>query len=293
MTLSIAFHGAAGTVTGSCLELIGSKSRVLVDCGLFQGSRSLEALNFRPFPFVPGKLAAVLLTHAHIDHCGLLPRLAAHGYRHPIYCTRPTADLLEFMLADAGRIQESEAKRRNRRRDRAESAPIAPIYTQADALAAWRLARATDLEKWFEPAPGFRARLWNVGHILGSASIEIEAEGVHLLCSGDLGPENKAFHASPAAPSGFDDVLCEATYGDRRRERMSIAERRERLAVEISDALGAGGNLVIPAFALERTQELLLDIASLLRQRRIGAATVFVDSPLANGVTRVFSKYAE
>ena len=293
MTLSIGFHGAAGTVTGSCLELVGSKSRVLVDCGLFQGSRSLEALNFRPFPFAPSKIDAVLLTHAHIDHCGLLPRLAAHGYGNPIYCTRPTADLLEFMLADAGRIQEADARRRNRRRDRAGAAAIDPIYTEADALAAWRLTQVVHLEEWFEPAPGFRTRLWNAGHILGSASIEFEGEGVRLLCSGDLGPDNKAFHAAPAAPAGFDHVICESTYGDRRRARLTIAERRERLAVEISDALSEGGNLIVPAFALERTQELLLDIACLLRERRIGPATVFVDSPLANRVTSVFSQYAD
>jgi metallo-beta-lactamase family protein len=293
MTLSIAFHGAAATVTGSCIELVGSKGRILVDCGMFQGSRSLEALNFRPFPFAPGRIDAVILTHAHIDHCGLLPRLAAHRYEGPIYCTQPTADLLKFMLADAGRIQESEARRRNRRRDRADSPPIAPIYTEADAIAAWRLSRPVKLEEWFEPTPGFRARLWNAGHILGSASVELEVDGVRVLCSGDLGPDNKAFHASPGGPSGFDHVLCESTYGDRRREAVSIEQRRALLAAEIGTALSAGGNLIIPAFALERTQELLLDIACLLRERRIAPATVFVDSPLANGVTRVFAQYAD
>ncbi|GGD87999.1 MBL fold metallo-hydrolase [Tsuneonella deserti] len=292
MTLSLAVHGAARTVTGSCIELIAGKSRILLECGLFQGSRSLEALNHEPFDFDLKGIDAVVLSHAHIDHSGLLPRLVAEGFTGAIWCTVQTADLLEFMLADAGRIQEYEAERRNRRRDRAGETPFEPIYTEEDALAAWRAARPVALEEWFEPAPGFRVRLWNAGHILGSASVEVEAEGVRLLYSGDLGPENKAFHAHPASPAGFDFVICEATYGDRMRERVSIEDRRRLLEGEILAARARGGNLVIPSFALERTQELLLDIATLSSSQRIGQAMVFVDSPLANRATDVFRKYA-
>jgi metallo-beta-lactamase family protein len=148
------------------------------------------------------------------------------------------------------------------------------------------------LEELFAPASGFEARLWNAGHVLGSASVEIQAEGGRLLFSGDLGPDNKAFQASPAASQGFDHVVCETTYGDRSRENLSALDRRERLAAEVDRAIAAGGNLIIPTFALERTQELLFDLASLLRQCRLGNARVFVDSPLANRLTGVFNRHA-
>lgn len=293
MTLSLTIHGAAQTVTGSCLEFRAGHSRILVDCGLFQGSRSLETLNFEALPFDPKGIDAVVLSHAHIDHSGLLPRLVAEGFSGAIWCTVETSDLLEVMLADAGRIQEYEAERRNRRRDRAGEQAIEPIYTEQDAIAAWRQTRAAGLGEWFEPAPGFRARLWNAGHILGAASVELEASGVRLLYSADIGPDNKAFQADPESPAGFDYVICEATYGDRMRERVSLEERRSLLASIILEARERGGNLVVPAFALERTQELLLDIATLSSSGRIGNAMVFVDSPLANRATTVFRKYAD
>lgn len=289
---TLVFHGAAQTVTGSCTEIALDSTRILVDCGLFQGSRTLEELNYGDFAFAPDEIDAVVLTHAHIDHCGLLPKLVAQGFEGPIFCTGPTTDLLEFMLADAGRIQEFEAERRNRRRDRTRGRRFAPLYTEADALAAWGQARPVALEEWFEPAAGIRARLWNAGHILGAASAEIDAEGVRLLFSGDLGPAQKAFHPDPTGPSGPDHLVCESTYGNRTRVRMTIEQRRDLLEEEIDRALGHGGNLVVPAFALERTQELLLDIAHLVDENRIPAVPVFVDSPLANRATAVFAAHA-
>lgn len=291
--LTLAFHGAARTVTGSCMEFSLGASRVLVDCGLFQGSRSLEALNAGEFGFDPRQIDAVVLTHAHIDHSGLLPRLVAQGFEGRIWCTRATADLLRPMLADAGRIQEADTERRNRRRDRAGEEPFEPLYTEADALAAWGQAHPVERHEWFEPAAGFRVRLWNAGHILGSASVELEAGGARVVCSGDLGPDNKAFHPDPDAPAGIDHLICEATYGDRAREPMSIEARRQLLAAEIRGALARGGNLVIPTFALERTQELLLDIAWLVEEKVLPAVPVFIDSPLAGEATRVFARHAE
>jgi len=289
--LSLAFHGAARTVTGSCMEFTHGGSTILVDCGMFQGSRTLERLNFAEFAFDPRKIDAVVLTHAHIDHSGLLPKLVKQGFKGAIWCTQPTADLLEYMLADSGRIQENEAERRNRRRDRAGDEPFEPVYNSEDAMAAWRKCRPVELEHYFEPAPGFGARLWNAGHILGSASVELHAGGVHVMCSGDVGPENKAFQLDPAGPSGFDHVICESTYGDRAREPVTIEQRRKLLQAEVEAALVRGGNLVIPAFALERTQELLLDLHALLQSGAIPNVHVFVDSPLANRVTEVFTRY--
>jgi len=291
--LTLAFHGAARTVTGSCMEFCHGGKHLLIDCGLFQGSRTLETLNRSTFAFEAKDVDAVILTHAHIDHSGLLPRLVAEGFAGNIWCTAPTADLLEFMLADAGRIQESETARRNRRKDRADQPEIVPIYTEQDAMAAWRQARPVALEEWFEPIPGFRARLWNAGHILGAASVELHADGARILCSGDLGPEHKAFQLGPESPAGLDYVICESTYGDRGRDHLTILERRTLLEAEIKGALARGGNLIIPVFALERTQELLLDIAALIDGDHIPPAPVFVDSPLANKATSVFAKYAE
>jgi metallo-beta-lactamase family protein len=290
--IGLGFHGAAGTVTGSCMEFRLHDRHLLVDCGMFQGSRSLEALNHGAFDFDFRTIGAVILTHAHIDHCGLVPKLAAQGWSGSIWCTAATSDLLEYMLADAGRIQESEAERRNRRRDRAGEAQFQPLYTEEDALRAWRMTRPVALGEWFEPVSGFRARFWNAGHILGAASVELEAGGVHVLCSGDLGPEYKAFEADPQAPAGFDHVICESTYGNRARTKLTIDERRDLLEREIREAIARGGNLVIPVFALERTQELLLDIARLADANRIPDVPVFIDSPLASRATGVFAAHA-
>jgi metallo-beta-lactamase family protein len=284
-------HGAAGTVTGSCFEIRSRSGRMLVDCGLFQGPRTLEALNFEPFAFDAASLDAVVLTHAHLDHSGLLPRLAAEGFRGSLLCTPATADLLAVMLPDAARIQEQEAERRNRRADRVDEPAVAPLYTSADAEAAIALVRHARLGERLEVMPGVAARFWNAGHILGSASIELEVDGVSLLFSGDLGPEHKSFHLDPDGPAGVDHVFCESTYGDRSRPPTTIEERRLQLEQEVRMALKRGGNLVIPVFALERTQELLLDLAALIDSGKLPHLQVFVDSPLASRATEVFRRH--
>jgi metallo-beta-lactamase family protein len=290
---TVTFHGAAATVTGSCFELGFGRRRILIDCGLFQGSRSLEALNREPFGFAPDKLDGVLVTHAHLDHGGLVPRLVAEGYRGPIWCTPPTRDLLNEMLMDSARIQEQDTERRNRRADRADEPPFEPLYTSEQARAAIALLRPVALEDQIEAAPGFRARFWNAGHILGSASIEIFAAGSRLLFSGDIGPEQKAFHADPAGPHGVDHLFCESTYGDRDRKTVTIEQRRSLLEREVSEALARGGNLIVPVFALERTQELLLDLARLINSGRLKGAQVFIDSPLASRTTEIFRRYRD
>lgn len=289
---TVTIHGAGRTVTGSCYEVKCGDARILIDYGLFQGSRTLETLNHTAASFDARAIDAVILTHAHLDHSGLLPKLVANGFSGPIWTTAPTADLLVPMLADAARLQEQETQRRNRRHDRAGDPPIQAIYTMADTDAALDLIQTQPQERQFTAAPGFEAVLWNAGHILGSSSVEVRCGGSRLLFSGDLGPAHKAFEPDPVAPSGFDHVFCESTYGDRERETVTIEERREILATEVEAALARGGNLIIPVFALERTQELLLDLAQLAGADRLKGASIFIDAPLATRITGVFSRYS-
>lgn len=295
--MQLIFHGGAGTVTGSCYLIAHDRGRFLVDCGLFQGPKSVRELNYRPLPFAPDQIDFLLLTHAHIDHIGLVPKLCLAGFAGPIHATAATIDLASFMLPDSGHIQESEVERLNRRNRKRGRPPVTPIYTRADAEACLGQMESRDYASWFEPGPGVRARFWNAGHILGSASIELEiaqndGAPVRLLLSGDLGPDEKVFHLAPDAPAGFDYLVCESTYGDRDRADASVEQRRAALGREIADALGRGGNLLIPAFAVERTQELLHDIGVLLAERRIPKTPVYLDSPLANNATQVFIRHA-
>jgi metallo-beta-lactamase family protein len=297
MTVTIYFHGASGTVTGSCYRVVHPAGQFLVDCGMFQGNRTVRDLNLKPLPFDTGRIDFLLLTHGHIDHCGLLPKLTANGYRKPIWCTPPTAGLLEYLLPDSAGIQESEAERETRKRGRRGDAPSEPLYKMEDANKALELRETVKYETWIEPGKGVRARYWNAGHIIGSASIEVEvldADGkpVRLLFSGDIGPDEKVFYQNPEAPAGFDYILSESTYGGRERKDYTLDERRETLKTEINEALGRGGNLVIPAFAVERSQELLHDIGLLIKQGEISPSAVFLDSPLASKVTSVYKKYA-
>lgn len=296
MTVTLTIHGAAGTVTGSCYRLdIGGKS-ILVDCGMFQGDKTLKELNYKPWPFDPRGIDAVLLTHAHIDHSGLIPKLAKAGFAGPIHATPGTCDLLRFMLPDSGGIQEMEVERLNRRNQRRGRSVVLPIYTQQDAVDSLRLLSPRDYDAWFEVIPGLRARFWNAGHILGSASIEFEVAEpggapLRLLFSGDVGPEHKALQNEASGPSGLDLLVMEATYGGRRRPRLDDRARRAVLAEEVNRALAAGGNLIIPAFAVERTQELLADLTRLFAEKAVRRVPIFIDSPLATRVTEVFARY--
>ena len=296
MTVTIHFHGASGTVTGSCYRVVHEHGQFLVDCGLFQGNRTVRDLNTKPLPFDPKAIDFLLLTHAHIDHAGLLPKLSKFGYRKPMWMTPPTAGLLEYLLPDSAGIQESEAEFESKKRGRRGDAPAEPLYSMKDAEETLTRRKTVEYEQWLEPGPGVRARYWNAGHILGSASIEIDvADGdktVTILFSGDLGPDEKVFYKAPDAPSGFDYILSESTYGGRERPDYTLEQRREALKTEINDALKRGGNLVIPAFAVERSQELLHDIGLLIKQGEISPSLVFLDSPLASKVTAVYKKYA-
>jgi metallo-beta-lactamase family protein len=297
MAVTLNFHGAAGTVTGSCYRVVHPGGQFLVDCGMFQGNKTVRDLNYKPLPFDPTRIDYLLLTHAHIDHAGLLPKLAHNGYRKPIYMTEPTSGLLEYLLPDAAGIQESEAERESRKRGRRAEGPVEPMYTMEDASEALKLRHSVKYGEWLEPGPGVRARYWNAGHILGSASIEVEVSDgngkmVRILFSGDIGPDEKVFYLEPDAPAGFDYIISESTYGGRDRQDRTLPERRALLKKEINDALGRGGNLVIPTFAVERSQELLHDIGLLIKDGEIDPKLVFLDSPLASKVTGVYKKYS-
>ena len=295
---TLKFCGAVGTVTGSCSLLNTAGLKFLVDCGMFQGSKTTQELNYGEFPFDPASLDFLLLTHAHIDHSGLLPKLVKQGFQGKIYATEATCDLLNFMLADSAYIQESGVKRYNRNLRRRGLPAVQPIYTLQDAENTLKLLSRQPYETWFSPQDGIQARFWNAGHLLGSASVELKvkekpsSEPLSLLFSGDLGPEEKAFHPEPDAPVGFDYIVCESTYGNRERDDYTLENRREALREELTEALARGGNVVIPSFAVERSQELLHDIGFLLREGQIPQADVYLDSPMARRATEVFIKYA-
>ncbi|WP_316976554.1 MBL fold metallo-hydrolase [Shumkonia mesophila] len=299
MEFKIKFCGAARTVTGSCYHVSVPGFRFLVDCGMFQGTKTIRELNYGDFPFDAKAVDAVFLTHAHIDHTGLLPKLLKSGFDGPVFATEATRDLLTYMLPDSGHIQEFEVKRINQRNRRRDLPPVFPIYTKEDGARAAEGIRYVPLEEWFDGGPGVRVRFWNAGHILGSASIEFElaagkgnGSAKRILFSGDVGPDQKTLQSNPQGPKDLDYLVVESTYGDRDRSDLSPEARRGALKAEIDAAVKSGGNILIPAFAVERTQELLFDLGMLMDEGQIPQIQIYLDSPLAIRATEVFEKHS-
>lgn len=293
----LTFHGAAGGVTGSCFRLETDQGQILIDCGMFQGSKTEKELNYRPFPFAPVGIAAVILSHAHIDHSGLLPKLVRHGFAGAIHATAATTDLAAIMLPDSAHIQDLEVEQFNRRAAHRNRNRVEPIYDGADVQACLGLFRQHDLNDWFTVLPGLRARFWNAGHLLGSASVELEAaqDGggplLRIMFSADIGPDSKLLQANPEGPSGVDYLICESTYGAVDRPDATDDARRTLLRDEIRAAMHPQGALLIPSFAVERAQELISDISRLIADGELPEIPVYVDSPLATRATQVVARH--
>ncbi len=293
--MRINFHGAAQTVTGTqhLLEINGH--RLLLDCGLYQGRRAETYERNWKFAYDPRSVEAVILSHAHIDHSGNLPNLVQDGYAGRIYAVPATVDLAKIMLADAGRIQESDAEFINKKRLEQGEEPVEPLYTEADAERAAELFCGVDYGEPFEPVPGVTARLIEAGHILGSAaiSLEIEEKGrkIRFWFSGDIGRYKLPLLRDPVLPQDVDYLLMECTYGDKRHDDPSLAFREFQEVVERT--IQRGGKVIVPAFAVGRTQELVYDLNMMMYANHLKPVPVFVDSPLAVNASNVFTKHPE
>ena len=288
--MELTFHGAAREVTGSChVVRIGGKT-VLLDAGLFQGRRAeVRAKNIK-LPVDPNRIDAVVLSHAHIDHAGRLPYLARRGYRGPIFTTHATRDLCGVMLADSAHIQEKDAEflaRRNRVHEE-------PLYDRGDVEIAMRSMRGIDYDQWTDVTDGLRVQLIDAGHILGSASVVLEwRDGTttrRLAFSGDIGRAGLSIIRDPVPPRDVDAVIMESTYGN--REHPAVEDARERLAATVRETAARGGRILIPAFAVGRTQELIYTFHELVLAGRIPRIPVIIDSPLATEATGVFTRHA-
>ena len=292
--MRISFLGGAGEVTGSCTLIESGDKRFLVDCGMFQGGHEAWAKNLAALAFDPARLDFVLLTHAHIDHSGLLPRLAATGYTGPIYVTKTTAELLEVMLLDSAHLQEKEADWRSHHRDARRQHPMAPLYTVAQARACLGQLRPLAYESEFQPQPGLSCTFHDAGHILGSAIVDVRvrtASGTRrLVFSGDLGQTGNGMLPPPARIDSADVLLIESTYGNRLHKAQE--ETLSELVHAISGTLGRG-NVIIPAFAVGRTQVVLYALAELARAHRLPPLRIFIDSPMAEKATLITRAHLE
>ena len=287
---NLIFRGGAGTVTGSCYLLETDHLRILVDCGMFQGKRELRVLNYRT-PLVPlNTIDYILLTHAHIDHSGLIPRFYNKGFRGQILATRATADLCKVMLPDSGHIQELEAEWQNRKAKRRGEKPCPPLYTAVDAINCLQCFQPVNYGEEILLDEQVRVRFLDAGHILGSAIIEIwikeENKEFKIVFSGDLGNTGAAIIRDPVQVTDADYLVIESTYGNRIHEPM--ADETAKLEEIILQTLSNNGNVIIPAFAVGRTQQILYELNSMVESGTLPQIPVFIDSPLAVSATEIF-----
>ncbi len=292
--MQITCLGAAGQVTGSCF-LLEDGGKYLIDCGLFQGGKSTEAMNRQDWPFDPGSISAIFLTHAHIDHSGRIPKLVKDGFRGRIFCTQPTAELCRILLLDSASIQEMEAEWLTRKNERRGEPGVLPLYTVADARACFPLFEPVGLGEIISIDPHLQFRFREAGHILGSSILEVWCDGADCahkaVFSGDLGRRNQLIVRDPHHIFDADTLFVESTYGN--REHKSFEDSKKELLEAILFSVGHREKVVIPAFAVERTQEILYVLGEFFRQRLIPSIPVYLDSPLAIAATDVFRRMRE
>ncbi len=297
MQLKLRFLGAAQNVTGSRHLLEANGGKVLIDCGLYQ-ERDFKARNWEPFVVPPNTIDAVLLTHAHLDHCGMLPKLVRDGFKGKIYCTAATAEIAQIILLDSAKIQEEDVKykrKRHKKEGRKGPYPYDPLYTAADAENCFPHFSRVKYEKSITVAPGVEATFCEAGHVLGSSIIKVKAkangEDRTILFSGDIGRPDRPILQNVAKLDHADYILIESTYGD--RVHQGRHDTKKAIADVINAAKKAGGNIIVPSFALERSQDLLYYINELLLENAIPNITVYLDSPMAAGITKVFKHHPE
>ncbi|MCK9540237.1 MBL fold metallo-hydrolase RNA specificity domain-containing protein [Dokdonella sp.] len=295
--MNLTFLGAAREVTGSCILVETANARFLVDCGMIQGGREASARNRKPFAFDPRSIDFVLLTHAHIDHSGLLPKLTRAGFRGPIHTTAATAELLGVMLPDSAHIQERDAERarRHAKSARASKSDVpAPLYSIRDAEDCLEQVQPVDYDQELAPGTGVHCRFRDAGHILGSAIIEVRVvengRTTRLVFSGDLGQPGRVILRDPTPIAEADLLVVESTYGD--REHKELAATQEEL-IEVVERTLPRGNVIVPAFAVGRTQEVLYHLHHLSREGRLRNLRIFVDSPMASEATRITQRHLE
>lgn len=283
------FLGANATVTGSRYLVEAGDKRILVDCGLFQGYKTLRLRNWAPFPVDPASIDAVVLTHAHLDHSGYLPRLVRSGFTERVWCTHATRSLCGILLPDSGRLLEEEASYANRK-GTSRHHPAEPLYSELDAQHSLRLLQGVEFKHPFEPVPGVQATLRMQGHILGAAAVTLEYQGIRITFSGDLGRPHDPVMLAPVAPAESDWIVTESTYGDRTHPAGALAQE---LRAVLRRVAARGGVVVIPAFAVGRAQLLLHVIAQLQSAGKVPVVPVFLNSPMATDVTALYRQYPD
>ncbi len=288
--MKIEFVGAARTVTGSSYILKTDDFTVMVDCGMFQGTSELRRRNHLQLIYAPEEIQALVLTHAHIDHSGLIPKLVHDGFRGPIFATKASCDLLKVMLPDSAHIQQMDAEFINKKNKKVGAPFVDPLYTEEDAYRSIERLVPVQYGDFFQVVPQVRARFRDAGHILGSAFIEMEAtekgKTKRIVFSGDLGPNNQALLRDAEPFEGADVLLIESTYGDRLHK--SKTDTYEEFKEIINSTYNRNGNIVIPSFAVERTQEIIYELSKMIRAKEVPPVPVYIDSPLAVSATEIF-----
>lgn len=289
--MKLHFFGAAQCVTGSCYMIETDYHKFLIDCGMFQGSKVLKERNYNEFPFAPNDIDFVILTHAHIDHSGLIPKLVKHGFKGKVYCSHATRDLCSLMLPDSGFIQEMEVERKNRKLKRAGEPLLTPIYTSDDATFAMNNFMGVKLKEIITVNNSVRFRLNEAGHILGASIVELWVDNEKIVFTGDIGNKNQPVVKDPDYIKEADYLVMESTYGN--RNHMDMDDKEERLLQIIKETFEKGGNLIIPAFAVARTQDLLYYLHTIKSKNLFNDFDIYVDSPLAVNATKVFCERRE